>query len=386
MAPTYKIIVTILASIGLVSAVLPPICQLVAPPQETLDIQTANLTLTNTPFGVVYASNDVAFVGVGESFSVLNTSTFPPTEIFSFPVHFGNTGFPSVQGLAITHDKKTVYLSVGPGAIAIDVAKAVAHEADYIAGYLNGTAGVTSIETTVSLHDHYVFVSQEDGTKASANNGTLEVFHVQRATNGSVSSTYIGYIELGYLVVGSALSPDGKKLYVTSEQYSSRASQGFLSVLDVETLKTNPSAALLATADAGCGALRVAVSHNGKHVWVTARESNMLLAFDAAELESNSSTALVASVQVGTSPVGLHFVNGGRHIITADSNRFGFANATSGLTVVDVEAALNGTQGSPRIPTGLFPREMALSPDGKTLLVSDYGSNVTQAVNVTQLA
>ena len=127
------------------------------------------------------------------------------------------------------------------------------------------------------------------------------------------------------------------------------------------------------------------VSHNGKHVWVTARESNMLLAFDAAKLESNSSSALIASVQVGTSPVGLQFVNHGRHIITADSNRFGYANATSGLTVIDVEVALNGTQGFPRIPTGLFPRDMAVSPDGKTLLVSVYGSNMTQAVNVTQL-
>jgi DNA-binding beta-propeller fold protein YncE len=111
----------------------------------------------------------------------------------------------------------------------------------------------------------------------------------------------------------------------------------------------------------------------------------MLLAFDAAKLESNFSTALIPTVQVGTSPVGLRIINHGHHIITADSNIFGYANATSGLTVVDVEAALNGTQGFPRIPTGLFPREMVSSPDGKTLLVSVYGSNMTQAVNVTQL-
>ncbi|KAF8849344.1 hypothetical protein BDZ45DRAFT_752888 [Acephala macrosclerotiorum] len=83
---------------------------------------------------------------------------------------------------------------------------------------------------------------------------------------------------------------------------------------------------------------------------------------------------------------GLIFVNYGRHITTADSNGFLYANAASGLTVVDAEAALKGKQGFPRIPAGLFLREFALSPNGKTLLVSDYGSDVVQAVNVAQLA
>ena len=131
--------------------------------------------------------------------------------------------------------------------------------------------------------------------------------------------------------------------------------------------------------------VRVAVSCNDKHVWVTARGSNKLLAFDADKLESNSSNALVASVEVGTAPVGLTFVNHGAQIITADSNRFDCPNATTGLTVVDVEAALKGKQGFPRIPTGLFPREFAVSPDGKTLLVSNFDSDMVQAVNVSQL-
>jgi DNA-binding beta-propeller fold protein YncE len=53
--------------------------------------------------------------------------------------------------------------------------------------------------------------------------------------------------------------------------------------------------------------------------------------------------------------------------------------------VVNVEAALKGERGFSRIPTGLFPREFALSADGKTLLVSDYASGMVQAVNVSQL-
>ncbi len=92
---------------------------------------------------------------------------------------------------------------------------------------------------------------------------------------------------------------------------------------------------------------------------------------------------IVAIVRVGTSPVGLVFVNGGQHIIIADSNRFGYKNTTTGLTVVDFEAVLKGEQGFPRIPTGSFPREFEFSPDGKTLLFSDYASYMVQAVNMS---
>jgi hypothetical protein len=370
------------------AAVSVPDCQSTAPTQNTLfGIQTANLIVPSNPFGLVYASEDIAFASIGIGIvGVLNTSTFTPTLIREIvvpaPFYQGSFG---VTGLAITRNKQTVYVSVGPGAVAVDVQKAVAGE-DSIVGFLNGTVGTTSIEATLSSDDRYIFVSQEYGSISTGYHGAIEVFNVNPANNGSVQSTYVGFISLGVSVVGTALSSDGSKLYATSELANSTSTQGTLSILDVEILKTDPSKALLASVDAGCGPVRVTVSPNGKHVWVTARESNKLLAFDAAKLESNQSNALVASVQVGTSPVSVTFVNHGRHIITADSNRFNYTNTTTGLTVVDAEAALNGKQGFPQIPTGLFPREFAVSPDGKTLLVSEYTSEAIQAVDVSQLA
>ena len=114
----------------------------------------------------------------------------------------------------------------------------------------------------------------------------------------------------------------------------------------------------------------------------------MLLAFDATKLGSNASEdALLASVQVSTAPVGLAFVHDGSHIITADSNRFSTSNTTmpTSLSVVHVTAALEEQQGFPNIPTGQFAREMALSPSGNTLLVTQFGSNAIQAIDVSQL-
>ena len=79
-------------------------------------------------------------------------------------------------------------------------------------------------------------------------------------------------------------------------------------------------------------------------------------------------------------------------IITADSNRSGNPNGTTGISVVDVQAALSGQPAVlGKIPTGLFPREFAVSPDGSTVLVSDYGELMdtpswkVQAIDVTTL-
>jgi 6-phosphogluconolactonase (cycloisomerase 2 family) len=77
-------------------------------------------------------------------------------------------------------------------------------------------------------------------------------------------------------------------------------------------------------------------------------------------------------------------VRGGTRIVVADSNRFGAAGATSSLAVVNVapgrEPALLGY-----LAAGLFPREMALEPGGKTLLVTNYDSGQLESVNITTL-
>jgi len=84
--------------------------------------------------------------------------------------------------------------------------------------------------------------------------------------------------------------------------------------------------------------------------------------------------------------VGLALVDGGARIVVADSNRFGASGATSSLAVVDVPAVLEGKPALlGYLRAGGFPREMALEPDGRTLLVTDFGSQQLEAVGVTGL-
>ena len=70
-------------------------------------------------------------------------------------------------------------------------------------------------------------------------------------------------------------------------------------------------------------------------------------------------------------------------IVIADSNRFQTPGAIAELTIIRTASALAhhpalvGT-----IPTGTFPRELAIEPRHATLLVGNFGSNQLEAVNV----
>ena len=397
------LIAAALVWIGVVEAVTIPGCQTVAPAQKNLTgVRTVNVSVPAHPFGIIYAQQtDIAFVALNTSLGVLNTSAFTPVLVHEIPLPALYVTISGATGLALTHNGRYVLVTAFSAALFIvDAAKAIAGNSDAVVGILTGDAavGASAIEVTVTRDDKYAFVSQEDGSLATEDRGTIEVFELQLPSPGNktvASGKYIGYLPLGGLVVGTALSPNDRILYATSEIASNTSTTGTLSVVDVEALKSNPSTALISSIPAGCSPVRVLVSRDGNTVWVTARESNRLLAFNAANLLSNANldAALLASVQVGTSPVGLIFAgaNDGR-ILIADSNRFAdlssslYANATAGLSIVDVDAALRSEQANlGQIPTGVFPREVAASPDGETILVSVYGSELVQAVDVATL-
>jgi DNA-binding beta-propeller fold protein YncE len=184
------------------------------------------------------------------------------------------------------------------------------------------------------------------------------------------------------------VSPDGRWLYATSEHAvrGARSGQGTLTVISLDEAETDPAGSVVSTVDAGCSPVRVITSADGSVVWVTARESNRLLGFSAARLRTDPARSLIASVEVGEAPVGLALSGCGKRIVVADSHRFGAPNATSSLAVVSVPAALAGRPSLiGYLPAGGFPRQMALEPDGKTLLVTNFASQQLEAVGVADL-
>ncbi len=187
---------------------------------------------------------------------------------------------------------------------------------------------------------------------------------------------------LGIAPVGMAISPDGRWLYATSEASAAMAPTGTLSVISVAAAERGPTHAVVATVAAGCAPVRAIASRGGGTVWGTARESDRLMAFSAAKLRRDGARARCYG-PLGEEPVGLALVDRGHEIIVADSNRHGVPGARAQLSVVSTVAALAhrpallGT-----IPSGAFPREMALEPDGRTLLVANFGSDQLEAIAV----
>ena len=264
----------------------------------------------------------------------------------------------------------------------------------------------------VTSDGKYAFVSNEYGVASGATvEGNIGVVALQYDSSGNVlpTSTLLGQISTGgQAIAGMALSPDGTRLYVTSEIASTAAQSsasgtsnpilartgcvqqiggtpqinGLLSVISVAKAEASPtSSAILATVAAGCSPVRMAETANNAALWVAIRGDNRVLAFSTALLESNPSNALLGYADTGgTAPVGIALFHSAQLLAVANSNRFntGTANATILSVAVPAAPAVLTT-----IPTGLFPREITVAPDASTLYLTNYSSATLQVISTT---
>jgi DNA-binding beta-propeller fold protein YncE len=370
----------------------PPGCgQAVAKAPSLPGVATAGLTVPGAPFGMA-ATRDGrwAFTSLPSSLAVLSTAGFDPKLVRTI----GLPGQP--EGLAITPNGQDVLVANQSGATVVSVARAEQGRAHPVLGTLS-SSGTGATDVAFSPGGEFAFVTLESSDEAAVYNLAEALAH------GFGRADFVGDIPLSETPVGMAVSPDGKWLYATSEE--SASGQGTLTVINLTRAETDPAGSAVASAQAGCGAVRVITSADGDDVWVTARESDALLLFDAAKLRSDPAHALVTWVRVGEAPVDLVLIDHGTRLIVGNSNRFGALVDTAGpstlpggkpihrtplgqadlgvVSVADVLAGRPAVLGV--IGSGEFPRDFALEANGKTLLVGDYYANEVEAVNVTDV-
>jgi hypothetical protein len=267
-----------------------------------------------------------------------------------------------------------------------------------------------SFDVVVTPDGKYAFVANEYGIAAGATaQGNIGVVALQYDPTGIVATgtTLVGQISTGgQTIAGVALSPDGSRLYVTSEvegavttaaggsnpiltrtgcyQQAGGGTQanGLLTVIDVAKAEANPSAAaIIATVNAGCSPVRAVETADLSTLWVSARGDNRVLAFSTGMLEANPGNALLGYADTdGTAPVGLRLFDKGKLLAVANSNRFGGGTANAAILSVAVPASPSVVQ---TVATGLFPREITVGSDDATLYLTNYSSQSFQVISTT---
>jgi DNA-binding beta-propeller fold protein YncE len=305
-------------------------------------------------------------------------------------------------GMTLTHDGKLLIVADADYVVFMDVRAMTEGRGDPILGYIKDGDFPESVYVNTTADDRLLFVSDEAEQ-------AVTVINLQRArAEGFKETSIVGRIPAGRAPIALTFSPDGRMLYTTSQiapeslgwpveckpegatgpdAEKPRFPQGAIHVVDVAKAATDPAHSVVANVQAGCSPVRLAISPDGSRAYVTARNSNALLAFDTAKFASDAAHARVGSVPVGTSPVGVAVVNDGRHVVVTNSNRFAREQtARQTMTVIDAArvgegaAAVLGT-----IPAGVFPREFGHSPDGQTLFVANYVSSELEVIDLKRM-
>ncbi len=304
----------------------------------------------------------------------------------------------ALSGLVLSPDGQVLLATVDDGVAVLDVARGSTGDPSSLMGYVPAAGGAGAIGAALAA-GRYLFTADRQA-------GRIDVLALPRIESGDFGpSAQVGTIEVDVAPSGLAVSPDGRYVYVVSQLqrpavrlgtadllYGALASfgalrkAGTLSVIDMKRIDLDPSTAVVARVSAGCAPTGVAASPDGKTVWVTARQSNELLAFAADRLHRGKQADPVAQVPVGAAPIGLQLVRGGRFALVADSSGARDSGAAEELCVVDTVAALAGRQAvRTRIAVGGFSGKISVSTDQRLAYVANIESSALTAVDLTVL-
>ena len=315
-------------------------------------------------------------------------------------------------GMVLTHNGKVLIGAMDDRIVFLDTARMISGEGAAILGYFrepeyHGELGEMKVTTpgavyvNVTSDDRWLFVSDEWAAR-------INVIDLQKAqSSGFKEVSIVGVIPTGGLPIALTLSPDGRYLYTTAEvadkkwgwpneckpegQDPNKAKaeypQGAVVVIDVARAKKDSANSVIAKVPSGCSAVRLAISPKGERVYVTARNADALLAFDTDKLVRDPEHPLIGQVPVGRSPVGVAVADGGRKVVVANSNRFAAAKEEKqNLTVIDTTKIASGPSAVLGvIPAGGFPRELRVTADGQTLLVTNFTSNTLELVDLARV-
>jgi DNA-binding beta-propeller fold protein YncE len=304
-------------------------------------------------------------------------------------------------GAVLTHDGRLLIVANGDGEEFFDASLLISGQGKPLIGSISDGAGSATIYANVTSDDKFLFVSDE-------RTQTITVINLERARSSSFSQDdVVGKIPVANSPISIEFSVDGKYLFATSEvarrDYGWKLEcqpegpnasspgqdwpQGVIHVVDLAKSETDPAHSVLGNVPAGCSTVRLVLSAKGEVAYVTARNSNTVMAFDTAKLVSDPAHAMTGWERVGSAPVGVAVFDDGKKVVATNSNRFaGKADDKQFLSVID---AAKLSSGAPAllgtIPAGAFPRELRVTADGRTLLLTNFNSSTLEIIDLERL-
>jgi DNA-binding beta-propeller fold protein YncE len=311
-----------------------------------------------------------------------------------------------VKGLALLRNEQTIAVGLGSEGVAfINVGEALKGAARPIV--LNQGPNSGSGYLAVTSDNKFLFVANEYGDL-----GNIGVIALNADDGGRVTHpARLGNIPTPNITPGLMLSPDNTRLYVVSEisnidlpskSYASDNSiltkddcvqregsrptnNGLLYIIDVAkatTLKQadhieQARAAIISRIPAGCSPVRVIEAPDSSRLYVSARGDNRILIFDPRLIEADPVHAFLRAISSGgIAPVGLQLLKDQEFIVVANSNRFG--NGAGNAVILELRT------GAIRrvLEMAYFPRNVAASLDGKTLYITNFGSNSFEVISL----
>jgi DNA-binding beta-propeller fold protein YncE len=347
-------------------------------PDLSAAAHVSNTPLAASPFGILI-SPDGGFVFVAVQTSpgrlgVLQRSGATAPNGFHIDFDAGEIPY----GMALSRDGTTLAVALTDSVALMDVGATESDSASAMIGTVPTGGTQNPIDVAFSADGSTLFVALEYDREV----GVVDV----------ASQTLTGSIPIaGDAVTGVAVSPDGTRLYVTTEEANEFIAAnpmpatdqdvGSLTIVDAIAAQTNPAGSILGRVFVGRAPVRTVLSPDGTTAYTTLRGSNAVVALDTTKLLTQPSCALLSLTAVGASPVGLSLIHGGAGLMVANSDRFAMPvpNGTVMLLATAPTLTLVG-----QIGVGMFPREM--DADATALFLSDFDSKELSGIDLTTLS